>query len=69
MSSAIPTDKEIIADLGGPAALAELGYSAYAVKKWMQRGIPWKARAKVAKFAQQKRKWLPPDFLQERRAA
>lgn len=69
MSSPTPSDREIIVDLGGPAVLKELGYTEYAIKKWMQRGIPWKARAKVADFAQRQRKWLPADFLQERRAS
>lgn len=66
------SDKEVIIALGGPSALtAELdGYSEHAVTKWMnsKRGIPWKARVKVAKLAASKRIKLPANFAEERAA-
>jgi hypothetical protein len=71
MASEVLSDKAVIDRLGGIAAVASaLKYSTdYAVKKWYQRGIPWKHRAKVKQLAAQKRKRLPADFVVERRAA
>lgn len=65
------SDKQIIRDLGGPSAVAAaLKHSVDAVKQWSSRGlIPWSFRSKVKKLAAQKRKPLPSDFMEERRAA
>jgi hypothetical protein len=62
------TDKKIINDLGFEA-LAALGYSEHKIKKWMQRGIPWKERAKIFDAAKARKVTVPADFLSERRAA
>ncbi len=62
------TDKKIISDLGFEA-LEALGYSEHKIKKWMQRGIPWKERAKVFAAAKARKVAIPSDFLSERRAA
>lgn len=65
--SAPVTDREVIQSLGGPKAFAGLGCNEEMVKKWMQRGIPWKDRARVADFASRKRVKLPADFHGQRR--
>lgn len=62
------TDREIISDLG-VEALTALGYSEHKIKKWMQRGIPWKERARVFAAAKARKVTVPADFLTERRAA
>ena len=67
MAKAI-TDKEVISDLGFEA-LAALGYSEHKIKKWMQRGIPWRERAKVSAAAKARKVRLPANFLIERTAA
>lgn len=66
----VTTDREVIQKLGVSALAAELEYTEYAVTKWMNsaRGIPWKARAKVAKLAASKRIKLPANFVEERAA-
>ena len=62
------TDSAVIAQLGGvPAVAAALGYTEHAVKKWAQRGIPWKDRQKVKRLATQQRKPVPSNFVDERR--
>jgi len=63
-----PTDKEILREIG-VKALVSAGISEDRVKQWRKRGIPWRERVKVAALASRKRVWIPPDFLQERRAA
>jgi hypothetical protein len=69
MSSPTPSDSEVIAKLGGPAFVAErLEYTEWAVKKWLQRGIPWKDRGKVARLAKAQRVRLPADFTEVRAA-
>lgn len=60
-------DKELVNEIGIDALAAALGRTEMAVKKWAQRGIPWKDRRKVAKVAAAKRIKLPPNF-DERRA-
>lgn len=60
------TDKQIINEIGIESLMA-LGHSEVAVKKWMQRGIPWKERAEVEELAAKKRKRLPDDFRKVRR--
>lgn len=62
------SDKEIIADIG-VETLTAYGFPLASVKKWKQRGIPWKERGKIAKLAAAKRVKLPADFAEERRAA
>ncbi|MFZ5783953.1 MAG: hypothetical protein ACOY4R_27460 [Pseudomonadota bacterium] len=66
MSTKPPNDKEIISDIGVDA-LTSAGFEVHNVKKWMQRGIPWKDRARVASIAAGMGKAVPPDFLQARR--
>lgn len=70
MSFATITDREVIAELGGVAAVADaLDCKRDAVKKWVQkdRAIPWKMRSKVKALADKRRKRLPADFLDTRR--
>lgn len=66
--SKLSTDKEIIAALGVDTLTAH-GFTLDCVKKWKQRGIPWRERGKVARLAAAKRVKLPADFAEERRAA
>lgn len=65
MQAAHP-DKAVIQKLGGPEAFVLLGFSEAAVRKWMQRGIPWRVRARVRDLARQKGARLPANFLHER---
>lgn len=67
MSSPHSTDKDLVKAIGVETLALAFEYSEHAVKKWMQRGIPWKDRNRVAKLASAKRVKLPTDFLQERR--
>lgn len=66
MSNPPPNDKDIIADIG-VEALTDAGFTDHNVRKWMQRGIPWKERARVAAIAAGMGKQVPTDFLQARR--
>lgn len=68
-SSPLSTDKELVKALGVETLMDAFEYSEHRVKKWMQRGIPWKDRNRVAKLASAKRVRLPAGFLQERRPA
>lgn len=70
MSSKLLSDRAVL-DALGDDALTELGYSEHQTKKWRQkaRGIPWRERAKIARFATSKRIKLPVDFAEERRMA
>ena len=60
-------DRQVIAAIGAEA-LAGAGFNPEQVKKWRQRGIPWRLRAIVADMAKRKRLPLPPDFLSQRKA-
>jgi hypothetical protein len=68
MASKPTTDKEVIQAIGLDALTAH-GYTEFAIKKWMQRGIAWRERPKVKRIAASKRVALPTDFLDEQRAA
>ena len=63
------TDRDVLLALGRDS-LVEQGFTVWQFDKWVQkdRGIPWRARAKVAQLASKKRVPLPSDFMFERRA-
>lgn len=64
------TDAQIVAALGGPAALMEpLSIKLDAARKFTLRGIPWKYRPAVQRLAKTKKIKLPDDFLENQRVA
>lgn len=69
MASHTLTDSAVIERLGGIAVVARaLGKTDHAVKKWTQRGIPWKYRPQVKKLAAEQRKTVPANFIEVRAA-
>lgn len=60
-------DRKVIEAIGDDALLAE-GIPDYCVKQWKYRGVPWTARAKIARIAASRRIKLPPKFIEERAA-
>lgn len=62
------SDKDVIADLGAEILLT-LARNQAVLKKWRQRGIPWKYRGKVEALAAKHNVRLPADFREERRPA
>lgn len=67
MATTNTPDREVIEAIGDKALIAN-GVPDYCVKQWKYRGIPWKARAKVARIAASKRIKLPANFVEERAA-
>ncbi len=59
------SDREVIEKIGDDALLAH-GVKAHCVKQWKYRGIPWKARGKIARIAAGKRIKLPANFIEEK---
>jgi hypothetical protein len=58
------THAEIIASLGDTKAVAtRLGCKESAVSNWKDRGIPWRWRPEIARWAKEERLLLPADFL------
>jgi len=58
-------DKDLIAQLGGPKAIAEaLNLDRSAVSNWTLQGrrIPWKHRPAIARLAAERALPLPPTF-------
>lgn len=62
-----PVDREVIEKIGDEALIAE-GVAPHCVKAWKYRGVPWSARAKIARIAKAKRIKLPANFVEERAA-
>lgn len=56
------TDAEVIDAIGADTIIAELGVTAVAVKKWRQRGIPWRCRGLIERLAKVCKVKLPRDF-------
>lgn len=67
MANLPATDKEVIQAIGADT-LEAAGYTEDAIKKWRQRGIPWKHRANVAEIAKANKTRLPADFIVRRAA-
>lgn len=63
------TDAEVIDALGVDAIRAETGASGEAIKKWRQRGIPWRFRPQIQRLAITLRKRIPSNFLDQQVAA
>lgn len=62
------TDPEVIAALGGHAAVAEyVGVTRENALHWTRGLIPFRYRHKVKEMARRKRITLPADFLDTRR--
>lgn len=68
MAQAPLSDRDILDKLGDETLNDELGVTEHQAKKWRQRGIPWKDRAKIARLAQSRRIKLPANFIEERAA-
>lgn len=68
MAKAPLSDRDVLDKLGDETLSEELGVTEHQSKKWRQRGIPWKDRAKVARLATARRIKLPPNFVEERAA-
>lgn len=62
-----PADREVIEKIGDDALIAE-GIPPHCVKAWKYRGVPWAARAKVARIAKARRVKIPSNFAEERAA-
>lgn len=67
MVKASLSDREVL-DKIGDDTLADLGFTEHQLKKWRQRGVPWKDRAKIARAAAGKRIKLPANFIEVRAA-
>lgn len=65
------TDLDVIEAIGAKKIMEALDVSADAVKKWRQRGIPWRYRARIQQIAIAAGigKELPRRFLDEQVAA
>lgn len=61
-------DKELLTAIGLDALKAEK-LTEWQVKKWMQRGIAWPQRGKVAKIARKHGIRLPKNFDEQRSVA
>lgn len=68
MAHAPLSDREVLDKIGDETLSDALGLTEHQCKKWRQRGIPWKDRAKVARLASNKRIRLPANFVEERAA-
>jgi hypothetical protein len=68
--SNITNDRDVLLALGKDK-LIEQGFTVWQVDKWVQkgRGIPWRARAKIAALAAKNRVRVPADFMHEQRAS
>jgi hypothetical protein len=63
------TDRDVLMALGKDALVEQGVATVWQFDKWVQkdRGIPWRARGKVAALAAKKRVPVPADFMHERR--
>jgi hypothetical protein len=61
------TDRDLIYAIGINVLIQNYNYPRHSVLKWVQRGIPWKDRARVRYIAARRGFKAPGDFLEKRR--
>ncbi len=61
------SDRDLIYAIGIRVLIDHYGYPRHSVLKWVQRGIPWKDRARVRRIGARRGYKTPRSFLEVRR--
>ena len=62
------TDRDLIYAIGIKVLVNNYNYPHWSVQKWIQRGIPWKYRARLRYIAARRGYKTPRKFLEDRKS-